>query len=86
MAEPAISIDGALRGALHTTLPAEIPSRSTLLLSAIDNVPDAGLIRAQVRVPIVIKDELVSVGCLLASELVKSVTSEIAMGPVDCCA
>ena len=48
MAEPAISIDGALTGALHTMLPAETPRRSTLLLSAIDKVPVGGLIRAHV--------------------------------------
>ena len=63
MAEPATSIDGALTGALNTALPAEIPSRSTLLLSAKLNVPDAGLIRAQVNSLIATIDELVSVAC-----------------------
>ena len=63
MAEPAISIDGALTGALNTALPAEIPSRSTLLLSAKLNVPDAGLIRAQVNSLIATIDELLSVAC-----------------------
>ena len=48
IAEPAISIDGALTGAENTALPAEIPSRSTLFESAKLNVPDAGFIRAQV--------------------------------------
>ena len=67
MAEPAISILGALTGALHTILPAEIPSRSTLSESAIDNVPDAGLIRAQVKVPTVTRDELVKVACFDAN-------------------
>ncbi len=84
MAEPDISIVGALTGALQTMLPAEIPSRSTLLLSAKLNVPDAGLMRAHVRVPTVIRDELVSVGCFDANCVERSVTSEIAMGPVDC--
>ena len=86
MAEPAISIDGALTGALHTILPAEIPSRSTLSESAIDNVPDAGLIRAHVKVPTVTRDELVRVACFDANWVDRSVTSAIAMGPVDCCA
>ena len=86
MAEPDISIDGALTGALHTMLPALIPSRSTLFESASDNVPDAGLIRAHVKVPTVTRDELLKVGCLDANWLDKSVTSAIAMGPVDCCA
>ena len=85
-AEPAISIDGADTGALKTALPAEIPSRSTLLLSAKLNVPDAGLTRAQVRVPTVTRDELVSVACFDASWVDRSVMSAIAMGPVDCCA
>ena len=62
-AEPAISILGALTGALHTMLPAETPSRSTLLLSAKLNVPDAGLIRAQVNSLIATIDELLSVAC-----------------------
>ena len=75
MAEPSIDIDGALTGAEHTTLPAEIPSRSTLLLSAKLNVPDAGLIRAQVSSLNVTMDELVSVACLLANALVNPTTS-----------
>ena len=62
-AEPAISIDGADTGALKTALPAEIPSRSTLLLSAKLNVPDAGLTRAQVNSLIATIDELLSVAC-----------------------
>ena len=84
MAEPAISIDGALTGALQTMLPAEIPMRSTLSLSASDSVPDAGLTRAHVRVPTVIRDELVSAACFDANCAERSVTSEIAIGPVDC--
>ena len=63
MAEPAISMDGALTGALQTMLPAEIPMRSTLFESASDKVPDAGLIRAHVRVLTVTRDELLSVFC-----------------------
>ena len=86
MAEPEISIEGALKGALQTILPALIPRRSTLFESASDNVPDAGLIRAHVRVLTVIRDELVSVACFPKSSLDKLVTSEIEMGPVDCCA
>ena len=86
MAEPAISIDGALTGALHTILPADTPRRSTLFESAIDSVPDAGLIRAHVKVPTVTRDELVRVLCFDANCVDRSVTSAIAMGPVDCCA
>ena len=86
MAEPAVSMEGALTGALQTMLFAEMPSRSTLSLSASDNVPDAGLIRAHVRVLTVTRDELVSVACFAASSLDRFVTSDIAMGPVDCCA
>ena len=84
MAEPDISIDGALTGALQTMLPAEIPMRSTLSLSASDRVPEAGLTRAHVRVLAVIRDELVSASCFDANCVERSVTSEIAMGPVDC--
>ena len=47
VAEPLMSIDGALTGQEKTALLAEIPSRSTLLASAKDNVQDDGLIRAQ---------------------------------------
>ncbi len=86
MAEPDISMDGALRGALQTMLPAEIPMRSTLLLSASDNVPDAGLLRAQVKVLTVTRDELVRVACFDANWVDRSVTSAISMGPVLCCA
>ena len=85
-AEPATSNDGALREALHTTLPAEIPSRSTLLLSAKLNVPDAGLIRAHVSSLNATMDELVNVACLFESAAVSPVTSDMATGPVDCCA
>ena len=85
-AEPATSNDGALRGALHTTLPAEIPSRSTLLLSAKLNVPDAGLIRAHVSSLNATMDELVNVACFPESATVSPVTSDMATGPVDCCA
>ena len=84
MADPAISMDGALTGALQTMLPAEIPMRSPLFESASDSVPEAGLTRAHVRVPTVIRDELVSVACFPASSLLRLVTSEIAIGPVDC--
>ena len=86
MAEPDISIDGALTAALHTMLPALMPSRSTLFESASDNVPVVGLIRALVNVPTVTRDELVKLFCFDANWLDKSVTSAIAMGPVDCCA
>ena len=86
MAEPDISMEGALKGALQTILPAEMPRRSTLFESASDNVPDAGLIRAHVRVPTVTRDELVSAACFPASSLDRLVTSEIAIGPLDCCA
>ena len=48
MAEPATSIDGALTRAENRALPAEMPSRSTPLLSAKLRVPDAGFTRAQV--------------------------------------
>ena len=85
-AEPATSNDGALREALHTTLPAEIPSRSTLLLSAKLNVPDAGLIRAHVSSLNATMDELVRVACFPESATVSPVTSDMATGPVDCCA
>ena len=63
MAEPATSIDGALTGAVNTALPAAMPSRSTPFESARLNVPDAGLIRAQVSSLIATIDELLSVDC-----------------------
>ena len=84
--EPDTSKDGAVTGAENTALLAEIPSRSTLLLSAKLNVPDAGLIRAHVRVPNVTKDELDKTPCFAANCAVKSVTSAIAIGPDDACA
>ena len=86
MAEPEISMEGALKGALQTILPALIPNLSTLFESASDNVPDAGLMRAHVRVPTVTRDELLSVFCFPKSSPDSPVTSEIEIGPVDCCA
>ena len=84
--EPDTSKDGAVTGAENTALLAEIPSRSTLLLSAKLNVPDAGLIRAHVRVPKVTKDELDKTACFWLRAVSSPTTSDIATGPVDCCA
>ena len=84
--EPDTSRDGAVTGAENTALLAEIPSRSTLSLSAKLNVPDAGFTRAQVSWLNVTEDELVSKGFFPASASVSPTTSAMATGPVDCCA
>ena len=83
---PSTVKDGALTAQLNTALLLDSPSLSTLFESAKLNVPDAGLIRAHVRVPNVTKDELDKTPCFAANCAVRSVTSAIAIGPVDCCA
>ena len=85
-AEPAISMEGAETWALNTALLVEIPSRSTLLLSAKLNVPDAGLTRVQVNSLRVTIEELVNVACFPANAAVSPVTSAMATGPEDDCA
>ena len=84
IAEPLISIDGAVTEHENTAV-LPMPSLSTSLESARDNVPVEGLIQAHVRVPNVAKDELVSTACLLLSASVNSTTSAVAT-VVDVCA
>ncbi len=80
---PVMSKDGALTAQLNTALLLDSPSLSTLFESAKLNVPVEGLLRAHVRVPNVTKDELDKTACFAANWAVKSVTSAMAIGPMD---
>ena len=83
MTLPLTSKDGILMAQLKVALLLVSPSRSMLFESAKLSVPDAGLIRAHVRVPNVTEDELDTTPCFAANCADRSVTSEMAIGPVD---